>query len=225
MWLICTRVLPELEGEGRAEALDVGCGPGYVMEVVREELAVKGIDLDTDMVSACTSRGLDVAQGSAYDLPYEDGSFDVVYCTFLMMWLDDPRRAISEMTRVSRRFVLCLAEPDMGARIDHPEELAEVRDLIISGFRSRGADPLMGRKLREVYRWTGLPAEVGVHGGVWDIDRSRKEFPDEWDYLIREVDDVAPDRLARIKRAWEGALEMGTFLSYNPIFYAIGRKG
>jgi SAM-dependent methyltransferase len=180
--------------------------------------------MDSDMVTACNARGLEVREASAYDLPYEDGSFDIVYCTFLLMWLDEPGSALDEMARVSREWVLCLAEPDFGARIDHPEELHEVRDLVIKGFRNRGADPFMGRKLRELYLWAGLTAEVGIHAGVWDLDRLRQEFPDEWSYVERAAPGADQERMASLLEAWERALEMGTLLSFNPIFYALGRK-
>ena len=221
-WLLRTKVMPE--GKDRMTALDVGCGPGFVMDELKAEMAVEGVDVDTDMVTACTARGLEVQEASVYDLPYEDGAFDIVYCTFLIMWLDEPVEALAEMARVSREHVLCLAEPDFGARIDHPEELAEVRDMIIEGFGSRGADPFMGRRLREVYRWAGIPAEVGIHSGVWDVERLRTEFPDEWTYVERAAREKDPALMEHLKRSWEGALEMGIAFSYNPVFYALGRK-
>jgi ubiquinone/menaquinone biosynthesis C-methylase UbiE len=37
---------------------------------------------------------------SATDLPYEDNSFDVVFCGFVLHWVPDPAKAISEMVRV-----------------------------------------------------------------------------------------------------------------------------
>ncbi len=224
LWLLRTRVLADSPEGERLTALDVGCGPGFVMEELAGELRVSGVDLDTDMVTACAARGLDVREASAYGLPYEDGSFDIVYCTFLMMWLDDPGRALHEMARVSRGWVLCLAEPDFGARIDHPEELSVVRDLVVEGFRARGADPTMGRKLRELYLWEGMEAEVGIHPGVWDVRRLRQEFPDEWRYVENAGRGTDPERLRGLREAWERALEMGTALSFNPIFYALGRK-
>jgi len=224
LWLLRTRVLADLQGDGRLTALDVGCGPGFVMEELAGELRVSGVDLDSDMVSSCTARGLDVREASAYDLPHRDGSFDVVYCTFLMMWLDDPGRALHEMARVSRRWVLCLAEPDFGARIDHPEELTVIRDLVVEGFRSRGADPMMGRKLRELFLWEGMGAEIGVHPGVWDVQRLRQEFADEWTYVENAGRGKDPARMRELRDAWERALEMGTALSFNPVFYALGSK-
>jgi SAM-dependent methyltransferase len=225
LWLIRTKVLTDLGSDARVTALDVGCGPGFVMDTMRADLEVSGVDLDTDMVTACRSRGLDVREASAYDLPYGDGAFDIVFCTWLLMWLDNPQAAISEMARVSRRWVLCLAEPDMGSRIDHPEGLADVRDLVVAGFQERGADPLMGRKLRGLFRWAGLATEVGTHPGVWDVDRLRVEFTDEWDYVERAARGRDPERLARLKDVWLRSLDEGVLFSYNPVFYALGRKG
>jgi SAM-dependent methyltransferase len=194
------------------------------MEELAGELRVSGVDLDSDMVTACTARGLDVQEASVYDLPYGDGEFDIVYCTFLLMWLDEPVEALQEMARVSRGWVLCLAEPDFGARIDHPSDLDELRDIVVEGFRARGADPHMGRKLRETYLWAGIPCEIGVHPGVWETDRLKQEFPDEWGYVERAQRGTDPDHLRGLKRAWEHALEMGTYFSFNPVFYALGRK-
>ncbi|UCC92706.1 MAG: class I SAM-dependent methyltransferase [Thermoplasmata archaeon] len=224
IWLLDTRVLRDRHDAEPPSALDAGCGPGYVMELLSRRMDVVGIDLDPDMVATCRARDLDVRLADVYELPFDDGTFDVVYCTFLMMWLDDPGGALREMARVSRQWVLCLAEPDFGARIDHPEGLSEVRDLVVEGFRARGADPFMGRKLRELYRREGLDVEVGFHPGVWDTDRLREEFRDEWGYLVKAAPHLRPEHLERIKVVWEDALEKGTAFSFNPIFWAIGGK-
>lgn len=223
-WLLDTRVLADTPRGTRPSTLDVGCGPGFVMEVLGDRLNVVGVDLDPEMVSACRARGLDVHPADAYDLPFDDRSFDVVYCTFLMMWLDEPGRALAEMARVSRRWVLCLAEPDFGARIDHPAGLREVRDMVVAGFEARNADPFMGRKLRQLYVAQGMTAEVGFHPGVWDVARLREEFRDEWGYLLKAAPSADPARLEAIRVAWEEALAAGTAFSFNPIFWAIGER-
>jgi hypothetical protein len=120
------------------------------------------------------------------------------------------------------RWVLCLAEPDFGARIDHPQALSDVRDMVVEGFRSRDADPFMGRKMRELYVGEGLRVEVGIHPGVWDAERLKEEFHDEWGYLVKAAPDADPERMERIRISWENALEDGTAFSFNPIFWAIG---
>jgi ubiquinone/menaquinone biosynthesis C-methylase UbiE len=44
----------------------------------------------------------EVVQAGAEDLPFEDGSFDTVACTFVLCSVDDPRRALEEIARVLR---------------------------------------------------------------------------------------------------------------------------
>ncbi|MCE7527923.1 bifunctional 2-polyprenyl-6-hydroxyphenol methylase/3-demethylubiquinol 3-O-methyltransferase UbiG [Polynucleobacter sp. IMCC 30228] len=48
------------------EALDLGCGRGEWLELLKENgVSAEGIDLDDDMLSACRARGLKVATGDA----------------------------------------------------------------------------------------------------------------------------------------------------------------
>ena len=133
---------PDRRGR-RLEALDVGCGPGLVMEGLGPLFNVQGMDRDKGMVEKCHSKGLTVFQGEAEGMPFEDGSFDVVYCSFLLLWVKDPELVVQEMKRVSRQWVVCLAEPDMGGRIDHPSSLNGLKDLLIQGMLNQGADPLV----------------------------------------------------------------------------------
>ena len=222
LWIFRTKVLTQ--GDARPTGLDVGSGPGFVMDTLSKVVSVSGLDIDPDMARACSTRGLRAVRGSAYELPFVDSAFDVVYCTFLLMWLDRPERALEEMKRVSRRFVLCLAEPDYGGRIDYPLELGPVRAALIEGLGEEGAEPLMGRRLREIYRRCGLNVEIGVHPGTWSLERLRQEYRDEWNFVENHSRGLGRDELAAIKRDWERALKTGTLFQYNPIFCAIGEK-
>ena len=48
------------------EALDLGCGRGEWLELLKEQrVSAEGIDLDDDMLSACRAQGLKVATGDA----------------------------------------------------------------------------------------------------------------------------------------------------------------
>ncbi len=226
MWLLENKVLSK-EGTSTAglKALDVGCGVGLVMEILGELLKVKGVDIDPGMVDEARKRGFDVSQGDALSLPYEDSSFDIVYCSFVLLWVRDPVKAVSEMKRVSKRWVLALAEPDFGARIDYPERLAKLTQLIIQGIREDGGDPLIGRKLRSVFSACGLKADIGVHPGVWDLDRLYAETMDEWRWIDMTVN-VGGRRedLSVLRTAWIDALKRGSLFQFNPFFYAFAEK-
>lgn len=89
--------------------LEVGCGSGNWLEIlerfgVRRE-GLSGIDLDPGRVEVCRSRfpGADIRSGDASVLPWESGSFDLVFQSTVFSSILDPemRRAVaSEMLRV-----------------------------------------------------------------------------------------------------------------------------
>lgn len=218
LWLLDTKVLPSLPP--RPSALDVGSGPGVVAEAMSSRMDVTCLDIDPDAVARCRSRGLRAVQGDAHGLPFEDSAFDVVYCSFVLLWLHDPEAALREMLRTSRHAVLLLAEPDHGGRIDHPEALQPLRQLIVDALRSDGADPLVGRKLRALCSSCGVDAEIGIHPGAWDLRRTRAEAEGEWQW----VEDTARERTAHLKGEWNAALGAGTLFTHSPVFYALIMK-
>lgn len=224
LWLLRTRVLEK--EPARLKALDVGCGPGSVMEVMSSVMDVRGVDIDPAMVSAGKARGLNVIEGAAEKLPFEDGSYEFVYCTFLLLWVKDPVKVVREMARVSKRWVACLSEPDFGARLDNPDGLAPLKELIVKGIQKEGGDPFIGRKLRGVFAKCGLEAEVGAHLGVWSIEKLREETPDEWRYLQMTAEANFDSRLQleRIRSTWDKALDEGSLFQFNPVFYALAKK-
>ena len=195
------------------------------MELLASFFDVTGVDNDTDMVGSAKARGLDVIQADVIDLPYEDDSFDLVCCSFLMLWLNDPARAIGEMKRVAKHWVICLAEPDYGGRIDHPAELTSLTRYLAGEIKELGGDPYVGRKLRSFFNGNGMKAEIGAHQGVWDLEMLQHQSKEEWASIERAVGwHVDATALRKGKVVWEEALKAGDLFQYNPIFYALGRK-
>lgn len=224
LWMIDWKILSQWDGAGRPVALDVGCGPGHVMEIVRKVLDVAGVDVDHVAVETCHRKGLKAGAGTAENLPFDDSSFDVVYCSFLMLWLKDPVRAVQEMKRVSRGWIVCLAEPDLGGRIDHPEELSGLRNIVARGIQSEGGDPYIGRKLRGIFGACGLEADMGVHAGVWPLEKVREESEAEWRYVERTADIDSKEGLRALRRTWDESLAKGSMFQYNPVFFAFAKK-
>jgi SAM-dependent methyltransferase len=216
-WLLDTRVLPFLPP--RPSALDVGSGPGVVASALSDRLDVTCLDLDPEAVARCRSRGLRAVRGDAHALPFEDRSFDVAYCSFVLLWLHDAERALREMLRTSRHAVLLLAEPDHGGRIDHPEALGPLRELVVDGLRAEGADPLMGRKLRALCSSCGVDAQIGIHPGSWDRERARREADEEWRWIEGTASAAAP-----LRDRWNDALADGSLFTHSPVFYALIMK-
>jgi SAM-dependent methyltransferase len=88
-------------------ALDVGCGPGALTEVLSEVLGadrVTAIDPSEPFVEACARRlpAVDVRAGSAEALPFSDHSFDVTLAQLVVNFMSDPRAGVGEMRRVTR---------------------------------------------------------------------------------------------------------------------------
>ena len=92
--------------EGR-HVLDVGCGPGALTEVLADRLgepSVSAIDPSESFVRAVRSRFplVDCRLGSAENLPFDSGQFDLCASQLVVHFMQDPVRGISEMARVTR---------------------------------------------------------------------------------------------------------------------------
>lgn len=225
-WLLRDEVLngPD-RPSGRPTALDVGCGPGLVMELLSPLMDITGTDIDPMMVRKARDRGLNVVQGDAMVLPFEDGAFDIVYCSFTLLWVKDPAKAVEEMTRVSRRYVICLAEPDYGGRICCPPEVAELDGHLTASLMEEGADPFMGSKLAHLMKDAGLIVRSGVHEGIWSSEHLMKEADAEWLSIANAVKGRASDaEMRNAKMAWDRGVADGSLFLFNPVHYAIGRK-
>lgn len=88
--------------------LDIACGTGVVARVAAErarQSQVTGLDLNAAMLAVArkvTEKGASIrwVQGSALDLPFPQGSFDIVLCQLGVQFFPDQGRALKEMWRV-----------------------------------------------------------------------------------------------------------------------------
>jgi SAM-dependent methyltransferase len=88
---------------GGTRLLDVACGPGFVAAAAVDRGAiVSAVDFAPAMVEAARRRypALDVREGDAESLAFEDASFDAVVMNFGMLHLAHPDAAIAEGRRV-----------------------------------------------------------------------------------------------------------------------------
>jgi ubiquinone/menaquinone biosynthesis C-methylase UbiE len=88
-------------------ALDVGCGPGALIEELVRRLgpdAVAAADPSEPFVAAARARhpGVDVRLAGAETLPYGDGAFDVSLAQLAVHFMADPVVGLAEMARVTR---------------------------------------------------------------------------------------------------------------------------
>jgi SAM-dependent methyltransferase len=87
----------------RPRILDVGCGTGANLLMLSKFGDAEGVDISEDALAFCRERGLEkVKHGAAEELPYEDGTFDLVTALDVVEHLDDDVASLREMRRVLR---------------------------------------------------------------------------------------------------------------------------
>jgi ubiquinone/menaquinone biosynthesis C-methylase UbiE len=157
--------------------LDVGCGEGFVTERLAQRLApakVLGVDADEGHLKeeweARSAPNLSFATGSAYALPFSDGSFDLVCCMEVLEHLERPRDALAEMSRVAGRALLLSVPNEPSWRISHFLAGRDIRDLgntpgHINHWSRRAFTELVSNYARPakatgVFPWTLVVASV-----------------------------------------------------------------
>lgn len=112
IYSICRRdypdILAELEGEPFEDLLDAGCGTGAMIEILENEMPGRhyvGIDLTPAMIAHAKSKNLPNAEfvvGDCEDLPFPDGSFDVIICANSAHHYPDIERFYQSVARCLR---------------------------------------------------------------------------------------------------------------------------
>jgi SAM-dependent methyltransferase len=163
------------------KVLDVATGGGHVARRLREQ--------------GCTVVTVDPAPGmrpdvvaQAEELPFEDGSFDVVTCRIAAHHFADIRKAVSEMARVTQRLVVI----EDNVFTDEHMEVAE-----------RLRDPTHVRCYSEE-EWKELLTDAGLE--VEQVERfKRRPVVDDW--LARV--DTPPADAQRVRELLGDRIEDG----------------
>jgi SAM-dependent methyltransferase len=101
--------------------LDAGCGVGWGSAVLSEAGAerVVGIDVNPEALASARERTGDRAatfvQGDLQELPFADGSFDLIVCFEAIEHVQDPERALDAIRRVlAPGGLLVISSPNRG---------------------------------------------------------------------------------------------------------------
>lgn len=100
--LVRRAVEAEMKRLGRPlRILDVACATGMSFRFLSDLGEITGIDISMETIELCNRRGItDIVRCDAMELPFVEGSFDMVLALDAFEHFDDDRKAMAEMHRV-----------------------------------------------------------------------------------------------------------------------------
>lgn len=152
-----------------SSVLEVGTGEGRLAQhLVTHGLRPKrfeACDLDLGKMIDDLDPLIQVRQASIYELPWVDASFDLVVCCEVLEHVEDPRRALAELERVSARHVLVSTPREPLWRAMNLARGKYVRDLgntpgHVQHFSRRALERLVGDRFDVLARRSPLPWTV-----------------------------------------------------------------
>jgi ubiquinone/menaquinone biosynthesis C-methylase UbiE len=150
--------------------LDVGCGHGACVPSLARRVGasgrIVGLDVSHAMVAEAQRRfdhsglAVEFRHGSALALPFEDESFDAARADRVLLFLDDPNKALSELIRVTKPGGrIAVTEGDLGMQAVDSRDVETTRS-VLAALSDRSPNGWVGRQLRAMF--------VGV--AMQDID-------------------------------------------------------
>jgi ubiquinone/menaquinone biosynthesis C-methylase UbiE len=172
-------LLPHLRDDH--QVLDVGCGPATLTVDLARHVpggAVIGVDasaavLDSarELAAGSGLSNVSFQQANAYELPFADDTFDVVFAHQLLQHLSDPLAALREMKRVAKPGgIVAVRDADYAAMTWYPEYpgLTEWNELYHEVTHAYGYQADAGRRLLAWVQEAGFdPAQIVPSAGVW----------------------------------------------------------
>ena len=175
-------------GPGQS-AIDLGCGPRGVLDLLAERVSPGGrvVGLDADPVHAAMAvefaaerrlSGVEIMTADALSTGLPSGSFDLVHARTLFINVPEPAGLAAEMARLARPGGWVAAvEPDTEHALCYPSHSAfdRVCEIFRVVFSRNGADVAMGRRVPELFRQAGLTdVEVEAKAQMYPPGNSRR---------------------------------------------------
>jgi len=210
------RLLAHVPFPEGANVLEVGCGTGRTAcHLARSGYRVTGVDIHQIMLRKAAERAaregvrLDLAEASAEQLPFADGSFHVVMAESVTVFTDAPK-SLAEYYRVLRPDGILL-DRELFAVPGMPDELERE----IASFYEI-------KRLYTAEEWLRMLEEAGfANCRVWD---RRQLAPILWEDVVVYPDEHQmpdPDILGNAA-IWETANRYETLMNGNQPFFESG---
>jgi SAM-dependent methyltransferase len=189
-------------------ALDVGCGPGVLTSRLADRLGpdcVAAVDPSAPFVEAARQRcpGVEVREGRAEALPYDDGAFDAALAQLVVHFMTDPVAGLREMGRVAGDGVVAAAVWNHGAGRGPLSTFWRAVQDLDPGAADEAALPGTGEgDLGGLARQAGLR---DVAEGTLTVSVPYASFEDWWEPYLLGVG-PAGDHVARLSEEERSAL-------------------
>jgi SAM-dependent methyltransferase len=189
LWPLSAALLDRVGVGPGQSAIDLGCGPSGIIELLCERVGpggrVAGVDLDPALLSRARAfareKGLanvEIMKGDARRTGLPSSSFDLVHARTLLVNLPDPGAVVAEMVRLAKPggWVAGM-EPDLPGMLCHPPHPAWDRLVEISAaaYRADGAELRIGRRVPGLFRLAGLTdVAAEAHAELYPPGHSRR---------------------------------------------------
>jgi ubiquinone/menaquinone biosynthesis C-methylase UbiE len=164
------RLLDQLNVRPGDRAIDIGCGPQGILDLLSERVGTNGkvvglersestVQLARQFIAKHNLRNVEVLQGDAKVTGLPRASFDLVHARLVLVNVPEPQRVVEEMIALARPGgIVASHEADWGAFLCNPPSPAW--DRLLEAFyahaRNNRIDLFVGRKTHQMFRAAGL---------------------------------------------------------------------
>ena len=224
------------------EVLDCGCGPGRLIELLKERmpgLRCTGLEMDPKLVEVAASlmkkRGFNdchILQGTAEHPGLEESFFDFIILRLVLEHVTDPVAALKSLGRLLRKGGrIIVIDNDFEYHLRTWPAVPELDRLYEAYCASRshdGGDPCIGRRLPQHL----MQAELNVAG--FEIEIAHSSALGDNHFLKAEGGGI-PAQLVQsgfldektledMTRSWRAMLKEPGHTIMRPLFVAVGEK-
>lgn len=101
----CQNIHDYLKDKEYENLLDIGCGTGFLIDILSKEKEAKftGLDLSPEMIKQAQSKNIKNArfvEGRSDEIPFNDDTFDIITCSQSFHHYPDTDKAMKEALRV-----------------------------------------------------------------------------------------------------------------------------
>ncbi len=222
----------EINLSEKSRILEIGSGTGAVLDSFYGKESGLFVGLDIHLPSLRfhqkSQPSFELLNADGYKIPFAKNSFELVYCHYLLLWLQQPINLLREMKRITRRggWVACFAEPDYNSRIDFPETYSQIGLQQNQSLSKQGINLSIGRQLAQNMRRAGFSnATWGIIGAHHNPDQIAEHNQLEELVLADDLQKLASEeKKSHPGSPYQRDMENEDRIQFIPTFYAYAQN-